>query len=147
MAVGLRIVEGDFIVNESGTLETLLPSQKCARDLGKVLVTEIENYNNETEYYRYNPNYGTYLNNTLLYSNLSRVAARDAVVLGLNTALANYLSLQESRLNLDMDEIITGINFDVMFNAEDMKELLINIRYTTLSSGEQTLGQFSQTVA
>ena len=78
MAVGLQIVDGDFVVNASGTLATLLPSQKCARDLGKVLVTEIEDSNNETEYYRYNPTYGTALNNTLLYNNISRVAARDS---------------------------------------------------------------------
>ena len=146
MAVGINVVNGDFVINPSGTLETLLPSQKCVRDLGKVILTEIENPNNETEYYRYNPTYGTYLNNTLLYNNLSKTAARDAIVLGLNTALAKYISLQESRLNLDMDEIITGINFDVFFNVEDEKEIIINIKYTTLSSGEQTLGQFTQTI-
>ena len=147
MATGLKIINGDFVINDSGSVETLLSKEKCARDLGKMLITEKENTSNETSYYRYNSTYGTDLNNQLNYQGLSRPMIKDIVTILVNQAITNYISLQEGRTNLSIDEIITGVNFTVLYNSEDLKIILIDIKYTTLASNsEQSLGQFVQNV-
>ena len=147
MAVGLKIVSGDFIINENGHVETLVPKEKCSRDFGKMLMTDIENTTNETEFIRYNPTYGTSLNNQLNYQGLSKPAVKDVLIMLVNQAIANYISIQEGRNNLTVDEIITSVDFTVYFQADDFKKALIDIKYKTLSSAqEQSLGQFTQSV-
>jgi hypothetical protein len=146
MAVGLQIVEGDIVFNESGCLEILNPAQKCSRDFSKMLITESENDNNTTSYYRYNPSYGTDLNNKLLYAGLSRVGVHDMMIFKLNASIKNYLVQQEQRRNLDLEEIITGVNFEVLFDSDDLRKLLVDIRYSTLNETNTSLGQFIQTI-
>jgi len=146
MAVGLKFIEGDIVINESGCVETLNPAQKVIRDFGKMLVTDSEFSNNVTSYYRYNPNYGTQLNNKLLYNGLSRIAVHDMVVLKLNESIQNYISKQEQRSNLSLEEIITEVNFDVLFDSTDLRKLLIDIKYSTLYETNATVGQYLQTI-
>ena len=96
MAVGLKFIEGDFVITPSGNIEIVEQSKKCARDLGKMAVTNKEFYGNETTYSRYNPNYGTELNNRSLYAGLSRQSIRDTVIQLLNQAFTYYKVLQET---------------------------------------------------
>lgn len=147
MAVGVKIVNGDIVLNDSGSIDVLNPAQKCSRDIGKFLITGNEYFGNETTFYRYNPEYGTELDNRILYAGLSRLAVRDSVTLLLNQAITNYITLQENRNNLDLAEVITGINFNVFFNEENKTQLIVDIKYTTMDSNEeQSPGQFIQTV-
>lgn len=146
MAVGINIISGDIVITEQGTFDILSPALKCSRDLKKFLLTSIEFYGNETTYSRYNPTYGTELDNKLLYSGLSRQGIIDTVTMKLNEALNNYISLQEKRVNLDLQEVITNITFDVLFSLDDPTTLLIKILYTTLSGTVVTLENFSQKV-
>lgn len=146
MAIGLKIVDGDFVLDPSGVVEMLNSSEKCSRDIGKFVITESEYVNNETTFYRYNPLYGTEINNKILYSGLPRSSIRDVVVMKLNEALTYYISLQENRNNLNLEEIITDFNFDVFFDSIDPSKLIITIRFQTLSASEQILGQFEQRV-
>lgn len=146
MAIGLNMVDGDFVVDPGGMVQMLTSSEKCRRDIGKLLIVESEYVGNETTYYRYNPQYGTEINNKLLYQGLSRPIIRDVVVMKLNEALTYYITLQESRNNLELEEILTGFDFDVFFNSYDPSTLLIDIRFQTLTADQQTLGQFEQRV-
>ena len=146
MAVGINIISGDVVITEHGTFDMLSPAQKCSRDLKKFLLTSTEFYDNKTTYPRYNPTYGTELDNKLLYSGLSRQGIIDTVTMKLNEALNNYISLQEKRVNLDLQEVITNITFDVLFSIDDPTTLLISILYQTISGNVITLETFSQKV-
>ncbi|HRZ18859.1 MAG TPA: hypothetical protein P5136_02270 [Methanofastidiosum sp.] len=150
MAVGLKIVSGDVVLDYSGTLQLLTSTEKCNRDIGKLLITdtEFEKPQNKTSpiYLRYNPAYGTELNNKLLYAGLSKMSIKDTVIIKLNEALSNYIKLQEKRNNLDLEEIITNINFEVIFDSINPSTLLITIHYQTLSGDDQILGQYEQEV-
>ena len=149
MAVGLKIIGGDFVINGSGRVEMVEQSDKCSRDLGKMLVTSklFSNNENETTYSRYNPNYGTELENRSLYSGLSRMSIRDTIIGLLNNAISTYIRLQEGRDNLDIGEVITYIDFDVYYDVDDLRNLIIDIKFgTAYGGGELSLGQFVQSI-
>jgi len=146
MAIGLKIVEGDFVLDNSGLVEMLTPAEKCSRDIGKLLITKSEYVGNETTYSRYNSQYGTEIDNKLLYAGVSRSIIRDTVITKLNESLTYYVSLQELRNNLDIEEVLTGFDFDVFFDSYDPTTLLINMRFQTLTADQQTLAQFEQKV-
>lgn len=148
MAVGLKVINGDIIINSAGKLDIVEESDKGSRDFGKMLITSKEFPSNKTSYSRYNPNYGTELSNKDLFTGLSRVMVRDLVISLLNEAIKDYLALQEARANLDLGEVITGVNFDVYYNAEDMRQLIIDINFTNVvSSSPISLGQYVQSIA
>ena len=42
MAIGLKIIDGDFIVDSGGIVQMLTPAEKCSRDIGKLLITKSE---------------------------------------------------------------------------------------------------------
>ena len=147
MAVGLKIVNGDFIIGQGGTIEMVSEVTKCTRDFGKMLVTEKEYTTNITTYERYNPEYVTELNNKAQYVGLSRMGKRDSVTMLLNDAIASYLKLQESRDNLDFGEVITNVDFDAFYDVRDMRNLIIEISFETAFGGQPvSLGQYIQNV-
>jgi hypothetical protein len=147
MAIGLKFIDGDFIVNLLGKAEISVQEEKCARDFGKMLITSKEFAGNETNFLRYNPNYGTDLDNTNLFVGLSRATIRDVVISILNANISNYVAMQESRNNLDYGEIITNVNFEVYYDADDLRKLLLDIKISTALGGEPiSVGQFTQTL-
>lgn len=147
MAVGLKIVGGDFVVNNSGTLDIVEQNEKCSRDFGKMLTTDKEFVGNETTFVRYNPNYGTELNNRTQYRGMSRGAIRDTVVILLNDAINTYLRLQENRNNLDLGEVINYVNFEAFYDVRDLRNIIVEVKFGTAYSNEEiTLGQFSQSI-
>jgi len=147
VAVGLKIIDGDFVINRSGQVETVVESEKCKRDLHKMLMTSAEYPGNTTTFERYNPNYGTQLDNLSLYQGLSRLAIRDTVIQLLNEAIASYITLQESRTNLSIGEVITYINFDVFYNVDDIRELVVRITFGTAgTTGDITLPDYIQSI-
>lgn len=147
MAVGLKIVDGDVVINNAGTLDIVEQNEKCSRDFGKMLVTEKEYEENLTTYYRYNPNYGTELNNKRLLRGISKSAMRDTVIMLLNEAINNYLRLQEARVNLDLGEIIRYVNFEVYFDIESPADIVIEIKFATAYSNEEvSMGQYVQSI-
>lgn len=147
MAVGLKIIGGDFVISPAGAIEMVDQTDKCTRDFGKMLMTDKEYPNNTTTYDRYNPDYGTELNNKSQYVGLSRMGKRDSVIILLNDAINNYLKLQESRNNLDFGEVITNVNFEVFYNVRDMRNLIIDVSFETAYGGQTiSLGQFIQNV-
>lgn len=147
MAVGLKMAGGDFVINNSGTLDILEQNEKCARDIGKMLVTGKEFSGNETTFVRYNPNYGTELDNKNQYRGMSRAAIRDTIIIILNDAINGYLRLQENRDNLDLGEIIRYINFEAFYDVRDLRNLILEVKFGTAYSNEEiTLGRYSQSV-
>jgi len=148
MAVGLKIINGDFVINNSGLLEVVDQNDKCIRDFGKMLVTEREYTGNTTKYYRYNPKYGTELNNKNQFRGMSRLAIRDTAILLLNSAINDYLRKQETRDNLDLGEIIRYVNFEVFYDVGDLRKLIIEIFFGTAYSNEAIfLGEYEQSVS
>ena len=147
MAVGMKIVNGDFVINQSGGIDMVEETAKGTRDFGKMLITGKEYPNNTTTYDRYNPEYGTELDNKSQYVGLSRMGKRDSVIMLLNNAIATYLKLQESRSNLDFGEVITNVEFDAFYDVRDMRNLIIEIKFETAYGGQPiSLGQFVQNV-
>lgn len=147
MAVGLKIVNGDFILDHAGSIVMVEQVDKCTRDFGKMLITDKEYADTTTTYDRYDPDYGTELNNKSRYVGLSRMGKRDAIIMILNEDVAAYLKLQESRSNLDFGEVITNVDFEVFYDARDMRNLIIEINFETAYGGQPvSLGQYIQNV-
>jgi hypothetical protein len=147
MAAGLKIVGGDFVINASGKVEIVQQTDKCTRDFGKMLVTRTAFAGNETSFDRYNKDYGTELENKSLYFGLSRMAVRDVVIGLLNSAIKRYIALQETRDNLDIGEIVTNVNFEVFYDSADLRNLIIDIKFTTAQNpNEISVGQFNQPI-
>lgn len=146
MAVGLKILNGDFIVNDNGSVDFVGPADKCSRDIGKMLQTKKEYTDNTKDFYRYNPNYGTEIDNSSQYRNLSRESTREVVIMLLNEALARYIGLQENRQDLDVEEIITKVRIDAYYDYYNMSNLIIDIKYSTILVEDQTPGLFLQTI-
>lgn len=146
MAVGLQIVNGDFVIDDNGAIVFVGPADKCARDLGKLLLTKKEYTDNTKDTYRYNPDYGTELDNSAQYRNLSRESTREVIIMLLNEALARYLKLQENRLDLNIEEIITKVKIDAYYDYYNLSNLIIDIKYSTILSEDQTPGLFLQTI-
>jgi len=146
MAVGLKIVNGDFTFNRSGKVQTVSQTDKCTRDFGKMLRTKSEYAGNETSFDRYNPTYGTQLDNKNLFRGLSKSSIRDVAIMTLNEALKNYLTLQESRANLSLGEIITGIDFDAYYDLQKVNTLFIKIKYNNALQEAIDLGVFGTNI-
>ena len=146
MAVGIKIANGDFIVNDNGSIDFVGPADKCARDFGKMLQTKKEYADNTKSLYRYNSDYGTELDNSAMYRNLSREATRDVIIILLNEAIARYLKLQEGRMDLDIEEIITKVKIDAYYDYYNLSNLILNIKYSTILNEDQTPGLFMQTI-
>lgn len=146
MAVGLQIVNGDIVFNRAGKVQTVSQTNKCTRDFVKMLKTKSEYVGNETTFDRYNPTYGTQLDNKNLFRGLSKASIRDVAIMTLNEAVKNYITLQESRKNLSLGEIITGINFDAYYDLEQVNTLFINIKYNNALQEAIDLGVFGTNI-
>jgi hypothetical protein len=146
MAVGLKIIGGDIVINRNGTLDMVSQTDKCRRDFMKMIVTSKEFIGNETSFERYNPFYGTELNNLAMYRGLSRKSIRDVVIIALNESISQYITLQESRNNLDLGEVITGIDFEVFYDVEDQRYLAFTISMTTAQGVEVNVDDLVQYV-
>ena len=146
MAVGIKIVSGDFVVNDNGSIDFVGPSDKCSRDFGKMLQTKKEYVANTKNEYRYNPNYGTELDNSAMYRNLSRESTREVIIIMLNEAITRYLKLQEGRMDLDIEEIITKVKIDAYYDYYNLSNLILDIKYSTILVEDQTPGLFMQTI-
>jgi len=147
MAIGLKIIDGDFIINNSGTVDTVTEVEKATRDFGKMLITKKEYTDNTTTFTRYNPLYGTELDNGARFRGLSRASIRDTVISLLNEAIVEYLALQEKRDNLSIGEIITSVDFDAFYDAQDMRNLVLPIKFTSASGSQEiSMGDYIQPI-
>lgn len=146
MAFGLKIINGDFHISENGSVLTVSDGEKCLRDFGKMLNTDAENTQNMTEYYRYNPSYGSLLGNTQFYSGLSRATVLDVINELTYNTIKNYLALQESRDNLDLGEVIIDCRYDTYFDTDNPALVIIPIKITNGQGLSYNLGEFEERV-
>lgn len=145
MAVGLKIVDGDIVIQDKKCV-LVSHKDKASRDFYKFLVTESEHAENKTPFIRYNPKYGTELNRLSNYKNLDRLTILDVMNSKLREALQWYTKLQESRTNLSLGEIITSFNFVIYNHPLDPQSIVISID-GRLASGETiNFGNFGQQV-
>lgn len=144
MATGLKIENGDFVITNK-EIELLNGYEKLKRDLLKFLLTEKENLRNTTDYYRYNPNFGTDINNKELYINMNYSTKVDLVKEKLGACLRYYIAVQESRSNISLDEIISNIDL-LVFQTNDPSIIKIKIVVGTPSQTQQEIGTFNQTI-
>jgi hypothetical protein len=143
MAIGLKIVDGDYIIDNSGTVVSVSGKDKCARDFEKMLITEATNPELDESTDRYNPIYGTRLNDKALYSGVGIDSAVDMINFMLAQAIQYYITLQEQRNNLSADEIISDIEFTTYPDIENKQQVLIDF---TVYNGPNAVnvGQFTQ---
>ena len=147
MAIGLKIVNGDFVIDGSGALEYATEGEKCLRDFGKMLVTNNEGMDNVTTYYRYNPAYGNQLRNLSRQTGLQKNALLNFAKELMYITIDNYLKLQEDRKNLSEGEIIISINYDVYFDPDNPSLILIPIKITNGLGQMFTLEEFEERIA
>jgi len=147
MAIGLNIINGDFIINTNGAVDTVSESKKCLRDFGKMLRTDVETPENKTKYFRYNPTYGNLLAFKELYSNMSKRNTLEALNELIYTTIQNYLTLQESRNNLDLGEVILDITFDTYYDTLNPNLVIIPVKIINGQGLELSAGIFEQRVA
>ena len=91
MAIGLKIINGDFVIDGSGALDYVSEGSKCLRDFGKMLVTDHEGMDNVTTYYRYNPLFGSQLRNLSKQTGLSKQSLLSFAKELVFTSIQNYL--------------------------------------------------------
>lgn len=147
MAVGLKIIGGDFVLDGSGALDFATEGDKCLRDFGKMLVTDNEGADNVTTYYRYNSAYGNQLRNLSRQSGLGKNALLSFAKELVYITVRNYLDLQERRDNLSEGEIITDIKYDVYYDPNNPSVVLIPIELTNGQGQIFTLGEFEERIA
>lgn len=147
MAVGLKIIGGDFVIESGGALNFVTEGNKCIRDFGKMLTTDTESIDNVTSYYRYNPNYGSYLRNLSRQTGLGRKAVLSIAQELVYTTIQNYLSQQEKRDNLSEGEIITDVSYDVYYDPSNPSVILIPITVTNGQGQVFDLGEFEERIA
>jgi len=133
MAVGLKIIDGDFCVTAAGTVEVVENTDKGIRDFDKMLKTDAEISTNLTTYYRYNPKYGNYLVSMTGAMGSKKHLLNTAKDL-INNTIKNYISLQESRSNLSLGEILIDISYDVYYDPNNPSTILIPMTITTAES-------------
>jgi len=143
VASGLQIVNGDFVIGHTGAVEIVEKGPKCLRDFGKMLQTSSESSDNQTEYFRYNPTYGSLLDK-LITHNMSKSTILEIASSLLYATIQNYLELQETRDNLTAGEIIIDVNFDVNFDVRTPGLLVIPMSITTSEGVTYNLGEFEQ---
>jgi hypothetical protein len=144
MAIGLKIVNGDFLI-EGRKLSFIQDNEKLLRDFRKFLLTEAEQENNLTSYYRYNPKYGTNTNNKELYINLSTQSIIDLINQNLSISIKYYVALQESRNNLSLGEIISNVEYMTYADTVDKRIIRINMNIIVPKNNVLNVGTFSQT--
>lgn len=130
MAVGLKIIDGDFVIREDGAIDTITGNQKCARDFEKMLKTESVNFDIDPNNARYNPYYGTQLYNRDLLKGLSPSAIIDTLNSSIKESIGYYIKLQEKRRNLSANEIITDIQYIVYQDPENKQRIIVNFKVT-----------------
>lgn len=145
MAVGIKMISGDIIISPSGKLELVSNGQKCIRDFDKMLKTDVESGSNKTKYYRYNPSYGNMIS-TLIGQNFSRKQILEIASELTYQTIQNYLSLQETRNNLESGEIIINTNFNTYFDTDNPSLLLIPIKITNAEGLTYDLGEYEQEI-
>lgn len=145
MASGLKFENGDFVVTSHQAVK-VYGKDKVKRDLVKFLLTEKEYEENKTKIPRYNTKYGTEINRRKLYKDLPRDSIIDVMNSKLKEALSYFISLQESRTNLSLDEIIKDINFVVYNDSNDSTKIRFSLVAVMISGESLNLGNFSQRI-
>ena len=130
MAEGLKFIGGDWHIGANGGVGRVSGREKLSRDFNKMMVTDAETPQNQTNYYRYNPAYGSYVNNPSLFSNMPQSDKLNAIAELMYNTIQNYITLQETRNNLDLSEIIADIDFDAYFDTYDPTKVVIPIKIT-----------------
>jgi hypothetical protein len=147
MAEGLKFVNGDWSIGHNGAVEVVTGREKLSRDFNKMMTTDAETPQNQTDYYRYNPAYGNYVNNPSLFSNMPQTDKLNAISELMYNTIQNYLTLQEERTNLSLAEVIANIDFDTYFDVYDPTKVIIPIRITNGEGLELSQVEFEQRVS
>jgi len=146
MARGLKIVEGDWVI-ENSRISVVEKNEKAKRDFHKFLCTDAEYDGNETSYYRYNPKYGVILNQPHIFRGLDRNAILDLLGRYLAASIRHYVQLQETRQNLSVEEIIRDIKFTIFVNPDNKQKINFKIELLMYNQEDyETLGIYSQQV-
>ena len=145
MAIGLNIVDGDYVIKVDGQLETVDGTKKTARDFKKMLNTEVAPAEGVGSV-RYNPNYGNKLNTKDYLANVPRNSLIDTINLLLSESIGYYLNIQEQRSNLSVEEVITGVDYLAYFDPSNSQRILIDISITTGKGEEVPIGEFAEEV-
>lgn len=148
MAIGLDIIDGDFVVNPSGSVSYIENADKCARDFNKMMCTQSVDSNVTTTmdgYYRYNPDYGVGFYGGSAFSSLKQSQMIDTFNIILKSAINNYIAMQDNRTNASLGETILKVTFNTYFTKADPSTLYCTIQVQT-ASAESFSSSYSQSI-
>lgn len=130
---GFAFSNGDFVYNPSGFFEKVTGTQKIRRDIYKRLVTDKQFDSNQTTYERYNPDYGTSLNNKKVFAQLSRADILNTINSMVNAALQDQVANQKNQVNLPADEVIDYVDFITVYDSkkQDLAKCSITVKLVT----------------
>lgn len=114
-----KFKNGDFVPTMSGSFAKVSGSDKVARDIDKLLSTDVEFAGSESKYSRYNPDYGTQLNNKKLFKGLSEAEVLNKVNELVRQALEYYVSSQKNSDNLPLDETVNYFEYYSVIDAKN----------------------------
>lgn len=148
MAIGLDIIDGDFVINANGSLNFITETTKCSRDFLKMMQTSAAPDTNttvENGTYRYNSSYGNVLIDVKSFGNIKKSNVIDSINILMDQALKNYVTAQDDRTDQSLGEIILAVDYETYFHPDNQDTVLIHIFITT-PSGVVDIGTFSQQV-
>jgi hypothetical protein len=141
---GFSFSNGDFVFNPSGYFEKVTGAEKVRRDMFKRLASDKEFDTNKTNYYRYNPNYGTKLNNKKIFANLSRANVLPTINSLINEALQDAVASQKIQTNMSPDELINYVDFFTIYDSNNPALAKCTITVSLLTGQTLNLGTFTQ---
>lgn len=134
MSFDLKIINGDLVIN-SGSLQTVIDSQKLIQDILKILLTDVGADPLQ-------PAYGSFLSRTVIGTAITNGAIVQIAKSQINTCLTNLRQLRQKQVKsmqkVSADEqlaAITGIS--VIRSVFDPR--LFNIKVSCLTKGFQTI--------
>lgn len=143
---GFKIKNGDFVLDESGYFQTVSSIDKIKRDLYKRLTTDKYWGSNETAYYRYNPDYGTVLNNYAIYNKVQGVDLITTINNAIQAALIDIVKTQKADTQLPYDEVIDVFDYYSYFDPHNPIIVKSKITVKLVNGTTLNLGTFSQDI-
>lgn len=141
-----KFKNGDFVPTMSGTFAKVTGTEKVSRDIDKLLSTDVEFAGSESKYSRYNPDYGTQLNNKKMFKGLTESEVISKVNDLVKQALEYYVANQKNNDNLPLDETVNYFEYYSVIDAKNKTTVKTRI-IIYMADSTQLTKLYSQEVA
>ena len=110
MSYGFRFLNGSFVLNNNGHIDTVESTEKVKKDVYKMFITNLNN------------RFGTEMR-TLVGTTLSRKAVELNLQQYIKQSVYNFVQIQKENPFLTDDETIENASLNVWLDLEDMNQI------------------------